>query len=287
MAPEQRRGAPEDERTDVWALGAALFRSLAGRDPVGNRLTIEDEPELVALIERMLEPDPVKRPRDAAEVVEALEPIVRTLEARNAPATVRVGRKLPRGVWPTAAALVIVAAAAVLIWRFVPRPPSPDPAGPPLVAVADFQNETGDPDLDGLGGLVGTALQESPGLRVLTRSRMHDLQRQLGNGTAERIDESMGREIGKRVGIRRLLMGSVCRMGELIVVELRAIDPERDEYLFSSRDQARGKSEVLALVDRLAARARQQLVGERGPSTDTAPSVAQLVTRTSRRTGTT
>jgi enoyl-CoA hydratase/carnithine racemase len=66
-------------------------------------------------------------------------------------------------------------------------------------------------------------------------------------------------------------------MGELVVVELRAIDPERDEYLFSDREQARGKSEVLALVDRLAARARQKLAGERGPSID-APPVARLVT---------
>ncbi len=276
MAPEQRRGAPEDERTDVWALGAALFRSLAGRDPEGSRLTIEDTPELAALIERMLEPDPVKRPRDAAEVVEALEPIVRRLEAQGAPATVRVGRRLPRFVWPAAAALVIVAAAAVLVWRFAPQR-SRAPAGPPLVAVADFTNETGDPDLDGLGGLVGTALQESPGLRVLTRSRMRDLQRQLGNG-AERIDESMGRELGRRAGLRGLLVGAVRRMGELVVVELRAVDPERDEYLFSIRDQAQSKSEVLALVDRLAARARRQLVGERGPSTEAAPPVAQLVT---------
>jgi tetratricopeptide (TPR) repeat protein len=277
MAPEQRRGAPEDERTDVWALGAALFRSISGRDPEGTRLTIESEPELVALIERMLEHDPVKRPRDAAEVVEALEPIVRTLQAQNAPATVRVRRKLSRGVWRAAAALLMAAAAAVLVWRFVPRP-SPAPAGPPLVAVADFTNETGDPDLDSLGGLVGTAFQESPGLRVLTRSRMHDLQRQIGNGAAERIDESTGREIGKRAGIRRLIVGSVRRMGELVVVELRAVDPELDEYLFSIRDQALGKSEVLALVDRLAAKARQQLVGDRGNPSDAAPPVARVVT---------
>ena len=204
----------------------------------------------------MLEPDPVKRPRDGAEVVEALEPIVRRLEAQNAPASVHVGRRVPRGVWPAAAAVVIVIAAAVLVWRFAPGPRLRAPAGPPLVAVADFTNETGDPDLDGLGGLVGTALQESPGLRVLTRSRMHDLQRQLGNG-AERIDESTGRELGKRAGLRGLLVGAVRRMGELFVVEVRALDPERDEYLFSIRDQAQGKSEVLALVDRLAARARR------------------------------
>jgi tetratricopeptide (TPR) repeat protein len=66
-------------------------------------------------------------------------------------------------------------------------------------------------------------------------------------------------------------------MGELIVVELRGIDPDRGEYLLSDREQARGKSEVLALIDRLAARARKKLAGDRGPSNGATP-VAQLVT---------
>ena len=149
--------------------------------------------------------------------------------------------------------------------------------GPPLIAVADFANETGDPDLDGIGSLVATALQESPGLRVLTRSRMVDLQRQLGTDVAVRIDESTGREIAKRAGARTLLAGFVRRMGELIVVELRGIDPDRGEYLLSDREQAQGKSEVLALIDRLAARTRKKLVGDRGPSTGATP-LAQLVT---------
>ncbi|WP_242354392.1 MULTISPECIES: protein kinase [unclassified Anaeromyxobacter] len=277
MAPEQRRGAPEDERTDVWALGAILFRALAGRDPAEHRLTIEEEPQLMALLERMLEHDPVKRPRDATEVVQALEPIVRTIEARQGRATIRVRRRVPRTVRRAAAALSILAAAAVFAWRFVPGPRSLAPARPPLVAVADFTNETGDPDLDGLGGLVGTALQESPGLRVLTRSRMRDLQRTIGDEGGDRIDESTGREIAKRAGVGGLLVGSVSRMGELVLVELRAIDPQRDEYLFTHREQARGKSEVLALVDRLAVRARQQFLGDRGPSTYSAP-IARLVT---------
>lgn len=278
MAPEQRRGAPEDERTDVWALGALLFHALAGREPTGHRLTIEGQPQLVALVERMLEDDPVKRPRNATEVVQALEPIARALEAAERPATVRVRRTLPRSVrrGAVAVAIAVAAAGAVFGWRSITRPLQPAPAAP-LVAVADFANETGDPDLDALGSLVATGLQEAPGLRVLTRSRMVDLGRQLGDEGAGRIDESTGRELGRRAGVRRLLVGSVRRMGELIVVELRAIDPEREEYLFSEREQARGKSEVLALVDRLAARARRRLVGERGPPPGAAP-LAQLVT---------
>ena len=99
----------------------------------------------------------------------------------------------------------------------------------------------------------------------------------LGTDVAAPVDESTGREIAKRAGARTLLAGSVRRMGELIVVELRGIDPDRGEYLLSDREQAQGKSEVLALVDRLAARARKKLVGDRGPSTGATP-VAQLVT---------
>jgi hypothetical protein len=64
MAPEQRRGAPEDERTDVFAMGA-LLREMLGGAPT-------EDPALADLVRRMLSEDPVDRPRDAAEVLAAL-----------------------------------------------------------------------------------------------------------------------------------------------------------------------------------------------------------------------
>ena len=168
-------------------------------------------------------------------------------------------------------ALVVAALGAIIV---VIHQAAPEHVGR-FIAVADFANETGDPISMGIE--VATALQESQDLRVLSRSRMVDLQRQLGTDVAVRIDESTGREIARRAGSRTLLAGSVRRMGELIVVELRGIDPDRGEYLLSYREQAQGKSEVLALIDRLAVRARKKLVGNRGPSTGATP-LAQLVT---------
>jgi serine/threonine protein kinase len=90
MAPEQRRGAPEDERSDVFALGVLMYRMLAGTLPFAEPelaegdpppLAVAAAPDLAALVRRMLEVDPTRRPRDAGAVLSELEVIGDRLRA--------------------------------------------------------------------------------------------------------------------------------------------------------------------------------------------------------------
>ncbi len=91
IAPEQARGGHLDARVDLFSLGCVLFECLTGSPPfIGEhpvavlaKVLIEDPPRLrdltptlpealEALVARLLEKDPNRRPRDAAETVSLL-----------------------------------------------------------------------------------------------------------------------------------------------------------------------------------------------------------------------
>jgi tetratricopeptide (TPR) repeat protein/TolB-like protein len=167
-----------------------------------------------------------------------------------------------------------LAVAGFATWRIWERQ---IPGGRVTVAVADFVNETGEKELDGLSGLLITSLEQSSALRVLTRSRMFDVLKQLGKGDAERIDETLAREVGRHSRVRALLLASVRKTGDAYLVEMRALDPLLDEYVFTVKDRAASRREVLDLVDRLGTTTRTKL-GDSKTKDRPQPQVASMTT---------
>ncbi len=145
---------------------------------------------------------------------------------------------------PTWAAIGILAVAAValLAWQSWPRPAPP--SSRITVAVADFANETRDPELEGLSTMLITSLEQSRHLAVLTRTRMLDLLRQLGKEDVTRLDEPLGREVAMRAGARALFTASVHRFDRTYAIELKALDPATSEYLFAAKEEGTGKGSV-------------------------------------------
>ncbi|MEQ8209962.1 MAG: protein kinase [Lacipirellulaceae bacterium] len=105
MAPEQCTGAKVDARSDVFSLGATLYKLLTGHAPysgsefntLAKKITgLTERPvppvtthrqdlptKLVKLIEKMLEKDPDRRPQTAAEVAMLLEPLASATKVQD------------------------------------------------------------------------------------------------------------------------------------------------------------------------------------------------------------
>lgn len=261
MAPEQWRSEPGDHRTDLFALGVLLFQLLTGQVPY--RVTRERSealdpgppppfPREVAparlrrLVTWLLQKDPADRPASAQVVLDELLPVLARLERP------RPSRRL---VAAGAAALALVAGG---LWATLRDPPLPE--GKRLVvAVADFDNGTGEHGLDELSGLLSTSLEQSRRVRVLGRPRLRALMRQLGRGDAPRIDAAAGRAIAREAGAPILMLGAARKLGERYALELRALDALADRYLFSVEEQVPNRDLIPAALDRLSASARRKL----------------------------
>jgi tetratricopeptide (TPR) repeat protein len=125
--------------------------------------------------------------------------------------------------------------------------------------VADFENQTGEPELNGLSGMLITSLEQSRRLAVLTRVRMLDILRQLGREGVTGVDEALGREVARGAGARALVLASVRRFDGRYAIELKALDPASSEYLFTLKEVGNGKASIPEMIDRLSEQTRARL----------------------------
>jgi hypothetical protein len=233
MAPEQTAGRAEDARTDVHAVGLLL------RDMLGAGAA----PALAALAAQAAAADPAARFPDAAALVAALETAAAALEGR------RPGRRR-RLALAIAAAAAVAAAGGWLAGYLAGAPRT-------AVVVADVENETGDPALDGLSGLLATALEPSARLSLLPRAPLLDLAPE---GTS-RLGPAASRAAAARLGADVVLVLAVRADRGGYAVELRAHEPAggTDAPRFELAERSAERAGLPAAVDRLAARARRAL----------------------------
>ena len=275
MAPEQAAGKAVDARADVYAFGLIVYECLLGLRLAAPLLTPAARVEamkyrvaegvvplrtvdgtiaeaLEAIVMRCVEADPAKRYQSAAELVAALNEI--DDNGRRLPMV----RRLTKPMMVTAGVVVgLLLAGTYYTAKWLSAPPVQHP--PITVLLADADNQTGDPLLNGtLEPAMATALEEASFVSAYRIGAAHALAAQLSPGS-KRMDEALARLVAVREGVNVVIATTVSRDGGGYRLSARAIDAATGKQL-ASRDLAAGsRDSILPSVGRLTAPIRQAL----------------------------
>jgi eukaryotic-like serine/threonine-protein kinase len=259
MAPEQWKGAPEDERTDVFALGVILYRMLAGVLPYPDdqgksllgswarpELEVPGHPGLGRLVGAMLERDPVKRPRDVAAVLDPLSTFGSEIARNPLVEGAVVARRHPRrrrlALLAVVSLVVLAGAVALVLAR---RSLHHGVRAIPSIAVLPFADLSplGDQEYfsDGLADEILNALTHVDGLHVVARSSAFAFK-----GKGEDL-----RSIGRALNVGTVLEGSVRKAGNRVRVTAQIVDVT-DGYQLWSESFDRDFVDIFAVQDEIA-----------------------------------
>jgi serine/threonine-protein kinase len=220
MAPEQAKGLPLDERSDIFSFGAVLYEMLSGHrafcgDSTAQVLSavLRDDPpplhapvELQRVVGKCLAKQPLDRFSSVGELRVALEKIAE-------------GAHIHAGTAKSA-------------------------GHPPSIAVLPFTNMSADKEneyfSDGLAEEILNLLANIPGLKVIART----------SSFAFRGKEQDIRKIAETLGVSHVLEGSVRRAGNRLRVTAQLIHAADGAHLWSERYD-RDMTDVFAIQDEI------------------------------------
>lgn len=226
MAPEQARGLPVDERSDIFSLGlvfyematghaafagattAVIFDAILNRDAPSARTRVPSLPAtLDTLIARMLAKDPALRPQQATGIAAELRAILRSVQSGSD------GHQAARGV--------------------------------PSIAVLPFKDlsQAGDQQYfcEGMADEIITALSGVNGIKVASRS-----------SAARCLERGLEiAEIGQRLNVQHVVEGSVRKSGNRVRITAQLTSVADTHQLWTERYD-RDLDDVFAVQDDIA-----------------------------------
>lgn len=203
MSPEQARGEPVDQRTDIWSLGIMLYEMVTGNRPFQNEY---DQAVMYSLINE-------RHPSPRAARPEIPAPLERIID--------RCLEKSPDERPPDGGALLEV------LRRLGRESKGPRESPTKSLAVLPFSDISLEKDnkyfSDGLTEEIIAKLSRLQGVKIVSRSSvMH----------YERTGKS-ARQIAAELNVHYLLEGSVRKHGPSLRITTHLIDANQDAYLWA------------------------------------------------------
>jgi eukaryotic-like serine/threonine-protein kinase len=282
MSPEQAKGQPADQRSDLYAVGMIMRDMLVGMRDVENptdalnelMARVEHAPKPVQeidptipddvdrIVTRCLQPDAAMRYQNVQELLADLN----RLDPQGKP--LPKIRQLTKRLVGSAALLVL--ALIVGTWWLSKAPPEVVQPPPMSVLIADFENKAGDPVFEGaLEQTLGSAIEGASFITAYPRRDAAQIAARLKPGS--RLDADMARLIAGREGIKVILAGTIASEDGGYAITVRALDaaldPGQSEPLATETESVDSKDQVLAGIGSLASRIRDAL-GDTTPESE-------------------
>jgi len=285
-APEQAQGLQADYRADIFSTGVLLYEMLVGTWPFRGKTALDvryavvyhqpkpiveargDDSPALRRIQEILDKALAKAPEDRYQKIEDmrtdLQEVLREIDVdmsfgstlTDAPfSAARSLAQKPVSPWTTsrkiiaALGLVLILGLAFLAFRPNRRAAEADSSIDSL-AVLPFKNS--DPNneylSDGITESLIDSLSRVPNLKVKSSSTVFHYK---GH-------ETDPRKIGRELGVRALLSGTVSQVGDDLSVSVELIDVRDDSHIWGER-YGRKVSEVVALPQQISRDVSQRL----------------------------
>jgi serine/threonine protein kinase/tetratricopeptide (TPR) repeat protein len=201
LSPEQVTGEPLDGRSDIYSLGCVLYECLTGEIPFAG-------PAMSTLAQRVVAPPPSVRAR-RMETPPQIEQLVAKAMATQTCDRFLTGREMVAAITATVSHAPKDDRRAIVVLPFANRSP-------------DADNEYFS---DGLTEEIISDLAGIKSLSVISRTSSMQLK-----GTAKDV-----RTIGRELGVRYVLEGSVRKAGSSLRITAQLIDAASDSQLWGEK----------------------------------------------------